>query len=178
MNILNTSRAKPMHQEPTKIVIQGLAFSLRTLLELMGVVAVFVAFGFMILVTSMHFFRFPITGKLVVVRSGSMEPAVPLGSLVWLQPQSDYAEKQVVAYTHPDSNNAHTVVLHRIHSKSEKSTTTFRTKGDANDSQDAFSVSQDNIIGAMKFQISYAGFVVAWLQTQVGVLCTVIFPLI
>lgn len=146
--------------------------------ELVTGVTVVATLCFLVMVASMHFFDFPTAGRIVVVRSGSMEPAVPLGSLVWLRPSDFYAAGEVIAYSHPDSNNAQTVVLHRIESKIKNDTVSFRTKGDANTSVDAFNVTESDIIGKMEFQIHLVGYVVSWLRSQVGVLVTVIFPVV
>lgn len=178
MTTPNTSRAKPMHQVLALNALKNTSRAIHILLELMGVVSVIVSICFLCTLASMHYFAFPTAGKLVVVRSGSMEPAVPLGSLVWLQPQARYDVGQVIAYTHPDSNNNHTVVLHRIETKTESVTTTYQTKGDANGSIDAVSVSESDIYGAMKYQFTFIGHVLTWVQSQVGVLITIIFPII
>lgn len=167
-----------MHQVVVISATQHICNALRSLLELMGVLSVIVSICFLCTLASMHYFEFPTAGKLVVVRSGSMEPAVPLGSLVWLQPQSTYSVGDVIAFTHPDSNNNHTVVLHRIVTKAESSSTTYQTKGDANASIDAVSIVESDIYGAMKYQVTFIGYFVTWLQSEVGVLITIIFPII
>jgi signal peptidase I len=173
-----TSRAKPMHQSNTILIKGILSKTIHRLFELVGVLSVIVTICLLSLVASIHFFEFPMAGKLVVVRSGSMEPTVPLGSLVWLHPLDTYTVGQVIAYNHPDSNNAHTVVLHRIQTKTENMATTYQTKGDANSSVDAVTIHESNILGAMKYRIHFVGYVVTWLQSQVGVLVTIIFPAI
>jgi len=175
----NTSRAKPMHQSNGWTVIPTFSLTAFWIFELMGVSAVVLTISVFSFLASIHFFNFPIAGKLVVVRSGSMEPTVPLGSLVWLQPQDSYSVGQVVAYNHPDANNTHTVVLHRIETKTDRSgETSFQTKGDANTSMDAAAISKSDILGAAKYQVDFGGQFVTWLQSQAGILVTVIFPIV
>jgi signal peptidase I len=146
--------------------------------DIVGLLLVFLGFGFWWVVVSMHFFSFPVSGKLVVVRSGSMEPAVSLGSIVWVVKSKTYQVGEVIAYHHPDSNNRQTAVLHRIDSILSTSPATYQTKGDANDSPDALFLEESKIIGKMVFQLKLLGYTISWMQSQVGVLSTVILPVL
>lgn len=64
-----------------------------------------------------------------VVLSGSMEPELPVGALLWIHRQNAYAPGDVVTY---ESNG--TLVTHRLVSVAED---TAVTKGDANNTEDS-----------------------------------------
>lgn len=67
-------------------------------------------------------------GKAVVL-SGSMEPEVPVGSLLWIHKQNSYIPGDVVTY---EENGA--LVTHRLVSIDDD---TAITKGDANNAEDS-----------------------------------------
>lgn len=61
--------------------------------------------------------------KVLVVQTGSMQPLIPVGSLIVTRPASSYQIGDVVTY-----RLGHSFVTHRIISAQDKQ---FRTQGDA-----------------------------------------------
>lgn len=98
------------------------------------------------------------------VISGSMEPAVPVGSIVYVKPAVPAAieEGAVIAYWSADSIVTHRVVKNR-YVEGE-----FVTKGDANQEEDPLPVDYDSLIGEVVLHIPFLGTVMAWMASTVG----------
>ena len=99
-----------------------------------------------------------------VVISGSMEPAVPVGSIVytskWIH-QENIEEGDIIAYGLSDSVS----VLHRVIER-DKSSRTWITKGDANDASDPGAVSYEQYLGKMILFIPYVGYLTELLKKR------------
>jgi signal peptidase I len=118
----------------------------------------------------------PIKGnyKVFTVQSGSMEPAIHLGSLIFVKANSDYNVGDIVTRS---TNDPKATVTHRILSKKEENgQTIFETKGDANDSPDGENLSRDKIIGKEFFNIPYVGYPIGYARTTTGFILLVIIP--
>ena len=92
--------------------------------------------------------------KLAVIRSGSMEPAMPVGTLVvWhsVDP-ADIEVGDVIAFS--SSTDADVTVSHRVVDVLDSG---FRTKGDANTDVDLEVVSASDVVGKVDFDIPYVG---------------------
>lgn len=97
--------------------------------------------------------------KPVVVLSGSMEPAYPVGSLIYYKTASfeDIDKNDAITF-YIDSD---TLVTHRVVVKNEISQT-FVTKGDANPTNDANPVEYKNVAGkALEIYLPVIGSVFA-----------------
>lgn len=100
-----------------------------------------------------------------VIESGSMEPVIKTGSLVYVERDVDaksIAPGEVIAFK-IDGASAD-VCTHRIVSNDVESRT-IRTKGDSNKEIDATPIPYSSIIGRVVFSIPYLGFV-AYLVTD------------
>ncbi|HIS27397.1 MAG TPA: signal peptidase I [Candidatus Pullilachnospira intestinigallinarum] len=107
-----------------------------------------------------------------IVVSGSMEPAVPVGSLAYIKPSRDAGavrEGDIIVYQAGETMT----VLHRVVRTDEKESS-FVTKGDANSTEDPGTISFDRYRGTMVFAIPLAGYLAAALQryrmTAIGIL--------
>lgn len=90
------------------------------------------------------------------VISGSMEPAIPVGSLVYVkeaEPET-IREDDVIAFYGTGASDA--VITHRVVSNSVV-TGEFITKGDANQSNDMNPIPYDNFIGKVQLTVPAAG---------------------
>lgn len=124
------------------------------------------------LVLAASFLPLPGNFKAFVVQSGSMEPAVKTGSLIFVKPSASYAVGDIVNIK--DGKNS---VTHRIVGKrTDNGETVFETKGDANEEADAEMIAQSRIFGKMLWAIPYAGYPVGYAKTQMGFLLLVIIP--
>lgn len=95
-----------------------------------------------------------------VVLSGSMEPEISTGSLVYIKDTKEtYEPGDVVAFHTSDL-----LVVHRIYAYGEDGT--FITKGDSNEHPDGRSLDPSDILGECIFTIPGAGYLVSMFQSQ------------
>lgn len=113
----------------------------------------------------------------MAVISGSMEPGIPVGSIVYAkEADPDTLEVgDVITY----QINEDTRVTHRIESV-DRETQTFVTKGDANAQADNSPVSYSNVVGRVDFHVPYLGYISIYAKTPVGIgaVCGVLVVLI
>ena len=110
-----------------------------------------------------------------VVESGSMEPAIKIGSVCFINRKADYNEMHegdIIAFKINDKKFA----THRIKSITDEG---FETKGDANSGIDGIITTRDNFLGKNVFSIPNVGFIVKSIQTPSGkiVLGTIVIVL-
>lgn len=113
----------------------------------------------------------------LAVLSGSMEPEIPVGSLV-LAKEVDVTELEsgdVITYR----LTGNTLVTHRIVEKNAEEAQLI-TKGDANDAPDAAPVAFGNVIGEVKMHFPYLGYLTMYIRTPLGIAgaCAVLIVLI
>lgn len=103
--------------------------------------------------------------KPYVVLSGSMEPAIPTGSVAFVNTRdTDVSIGDIVTYKLPSVNGGETLVTHRIIREEDGN---WITKGDANDVEDLSPVSQEQIVGCYRFLIPMAGYLIAQLNKKI-----------
>ena len=111
------------------------------------------------------------------VLSGSMEPKIPVGAIVYDKnfAASEAREGAVVTYQLP----AGTLVTHRVISV-DKEEQTVVTQGDANHIADVAPVAWQQIVGVYAFHIPYLGYISIYAKTPLGiaVVCGVLIVLI
>lgn len=107
--------------------------------------------------------------KPYVVLSGSMEPVLPVGSVVVIdQSQTAVQAGDIAAFL----KNGQTVT-HRIVEVTEKG---YITKGDANSEKDTGIVAPQKILGKVILCVPDLGFAVLWIQQyKILILGTVVF---
>lgn len=102
------------------------------------------------------------------VLTGSMEPAYSVGDLIFVKitDASDINVGDPVTFNPGASEDAY--LTHRVTEKFENydgfGTICFKTKGDANDSEDPFVIDQSRMIGVVKFSIPFLGYIVQFVQ--------------
>lgn len=104
------------------------------------------------------------------VLTGSMEPKIPVGSLVFTMDAANYNIGDVIAFKRGDIT-----VTHRIVGIKDG---LFETKGDANNSVDPQMVTKSNIIGKEFFVLPLFGKVVTFIKTVPGFLLLIVVPTI
>ncbi|HVM54049.1 MAG TPA: signal peptidase I [Acidimicrobiales bacterium] len=122
-----------------------------------------------------------------VVRSGSMEPAIPTGAMVAVTERDGAALRagDVITFTAPGGSQR---VTHRIveviveDSDGGDGASTgrraFVTKGDANADADHWLVPATGTIDVVRFQVPYVGYVFGWLATPPVRVALVAVPLV
>jgi len=138
--------------------------------------------------------------RFFAVTSGSMETAIPTGSLIYSAKfnEDDLKEGDVITYYAKDSDDIDAnsaIVTHRITNVIKSNSTElytdpetgeekekivrtheFVTKGDANNEEDHRTVPVGNVIGLYKWHVPMAGFATAFAQGTQGFLLLVIVP--
>lgn len=123
--------------------------------------------------------------KVLIVRSGSMTPTLPVGSLVAIRPKEaissplpavpQYATGDVISFR--DSQNPKTVITHRVVStKIQNDQVFYETKGDANQDIDTNLVPQKNILGSSYISLPYLGSFFSFTKTKLGFFLLVLLP--
>ena len=136
-------------------------------------------FVIIVLALSIFLVVFRLLGfNLYTVMSGSMEPAYPVGALIYtktVDPQT-LKEGDVITFM----NDETTIVTHRIIEVVTETTPSgeqilkFRTKGDANNTPDGKLVHYKNILGTPVFTIPLLGYVANFLQRPPGIYIAII----
>lgn len=118
-------------------------------LALMALVAIFA-----ILVPSVF------STRLAIVYSGSMEPALPAGSLAVSQPVDPTTIQvgDIIAFDPPWDPRAGVIVSHRVIGVIDDDSLGFITKGDANEDPDPLPVYVNNVKSKVLFHIAYVGY--------------------
>lgn len=109
----------------------------------------------------------------LTVLSGSMEPTIPIGSLVVVErldgQQPDLSGIEVGdAITFMPNPNDPTLVTHRVVSTGGRAdgTPVFITRGDANGTNDPGPVSAEQVRGVVRYHVPYAGYVSTVLNVE------------
>jgi signal peptidase len=113
----------------------------------------------------------------LVVLSGSMEPAMPVGGLAFVRPvdAADIQPGDVVTFPRPDDPEG--LVSHRVVAVSDQlGEPTLWTKGDANESFDTWAVPASDVVGEVRFTIPYLGRVSRHMQTPGGYMSVLAIP--
>ena len=118
--------------------------------------------------------------KTYVVLSGSMEPSIETGAVIFAQAVAPTSLKvgDVIVYNRTDVDER---VTHRIVEMNDVSSgrPTFVTKGDANGAPDAWTVQYSgNTAGKVLFSIPYVGYVNHALETPQGRMVFLIVPVV
>jgi signal peptidase len=104
--------------------------------------------------------------QVFIVRGASMEPAIPLGSVVLvhrLDPQ-DIQNGEVVTYRSANG----TVVTHRVTSIANESGLTFTTKGDASQAADPSPIPAAQIVGYVESSVPVVGYLIIAITSPLG----------
>jgi len=122
----------------------------------------------------------PIPGgfKVYTVLTGSMEPAVPTGSLILTRtgiPAEKISVGDIATFKSPRSDDV--LITHRIAEViGEGEGLRFITRGDANGAVDPWEVRAGNIEGIYRQHVPYVGFALEFAKTPMGLLLLVILP--
>ena len=107
-----------------------------------------------------------------IVLSGSMEPSLPVGSVVYVNSSNKSPETGDIA-TYQISESVR--VTHRVTDVSEDG---YILQGDANRSPDFNVVSQQQIIGVYAFHIPILGYVLSAIQGRMAIVTLIILIVI
>ncbi len=113
-----------------------------------------------------------------IVQSGSMEPAVKVGSLVLVNKDKQYSEGDIITFS--GNKDAKNVTTHRIIFKNYPNginqPPVYLTKGDKNGDVDTAKITDSEIVGKVFFTIPYFGYISAFIKAPNGFILLVIIP--
>jgi signal peptidase len=113
--------------------------------------------------------------RLLFVKSGSMRPSIPMGSLIFTKPQESYKPGEVITFE--EQGTSGNLVTHRISDIEQlEDEKLFITRGDANDANDSARVDEKSVVGKVVWAIPLIGYVVSFAKTTVGLIVLIIIP--
>jgi signal peptidase len=113
--------------------------------------------------------------RMLVVRSGSMSPAIATGDAIVVEgvPATALAVGEVVTF--PDPTRHGLLVTHRVRAvASEPGHLLFTTRGDANNAAERWSTPDGGRLGRMVLRLPNAGYAIAGLAAPLSRLCLVV----
>ena len=102
-----------------------------------------------------------------VVKSGSMEPAINVGGIVVVAPQKSYEVGDVITFGADTWRRV--PVTHRIVEKVPTGmTSSYKTKGDANEEADNGLTRHKDVVGKVIFDLPYVGYAIEFARQPLG----------
>jgi signal peptidase I len=112
-----------------------------------------------------------------IVKSGSMEPAIRTGGLVFIHPAQTYEIGDIITFGKDTKTQIPTT--HRIvEVNGEGSARTFITKGDANEEADPTATKVSDVSGKVIFSVPYLGYILDFAKKPLGFMLLVGVPAI
>ena len=111
----------------------------------------------------------PITGnyKILVVQSGSMEPAIKTGAVVIVKPADVYSIGDVITFgsiTKTTPPTSHRILDMEV----SEGQISYITKGDANEDPDGKPVAKMDVVGRVLFSMPFLGYVIDFARKPLG----------
>jgi signal peptidase len=152
---------------------RGLARAFRGVLDSLMMMAIFAA---VVLLLAPRI----LGANLLVVLSQSMEPNIPMGSIVVSQPVAAADEIEVgdaITFQALGPNGEPALITHRVvEVLGDGIEIRLRTQGDAVEDPDMSLVSASNLVGRVWFNLPLVGYLIAFIRTPVGYLTIVGLP--
>jgi len=130
--------------------------------------------------SAMSVFGFPKNFRAFVVQSGSMEPTIKAGSIIFIRPVEEYGKDDIITFkpsVEADIKNPKATITHRIvNVKEEDGQTLYTTKGDANEDNDFSERNKDLVLGKVLYSVPYLGYPVGFAKTQTGFVLLIVIP--
>jgi len=129
--------------------------------------------------TALSVSNVPLGFKLYSVLSGSMEPELPVGSIVAVQKQTAYIAGDIITFVSAsDMSKTETPTTHRITkvSANQSGAPEYITRGDANNAKDLEPVSFDRVLGKVVFHLPLVGFAISFARSTFGFVLLIIIP--
>lgn len=108
--------------------------------------------------------------RVFTVLSGSMEPTYHTGALIYVREVDPFTLKagDVITFLLDEDTVATHRVVEVVPDGEDPSVIRFRTKGDANETEDGALVHYKNVVGTPVFTIPYLGYVANYIQKPPG----------
>ncbi|RJR29627.1 signal peptidase I [Candidatus Microgenomates bacterium] len=105
-----------------------------------------------------------------IVQSGSMEPTIKTGSIAITKTQDNYGVGDIITFSLKANKKEY--ITHRVVDTAEG----LKTKGDANEEPDLWTVASEEIVGKTIFTIPYVGYFADFVRTPRGFVVFVVVP--
>lgn len=140
--------------------------AIKIILKVINTIIVAICVIIAVLVIGMKVFEI----QMFTVLSGSMEPEYPTGSLIFVREAeaSELEVGDVITFKLGENTTATHRIVEVIDDTDGSDEIMFRTKGDANDIEDASPVAGTRIIGTPFFTVPEAGYIANYVQTPSG----------
>lgn len=102
----------------------------------------------------------------LAVLSGSMEPGIPVGSIVFTKEADPSLLETGDVVTYRLSGN--TMVTHRV-VENDKAAQQLIMQGDANETPDAAPVTYSNVVGKVAMHVPLLGYISIYIKTPLGI---------
>jgi len=110
--------------------------------------------------------------KSYVVVSGSMEPSIPVGSIIYTKSEDFYSPNDVIAFQKEGATITHRIVgMEAVGNELY-----YTTKGDANNAEDEDLVVRQDVVGKTLFFVPYLGKIIMSLKTPFGFVAGIVLP--
>lgn len=123
-------------------------------------------------------FSIPGGFRIYSVLTGSMQPAIPIGSLIVTRipsAVSDIKQNGIITFVEPGFDSK--FITHRIDKIiTSDSVTLFQTKGDANESPDSWNIAYGSITGNYVLGIPHLGYLLNFIKSPLGIAIFVFLP--
>lgn len=131
--------------------------------------------GFVILLIVISIIPIPGNFKALTVLSGSMEPAIRTGSVVFVKPAGKYKEGDIITFGDSEGNKA--LTTHRIvEIENEGGKILYTVKGDANNTADRKKVLNKDVVGKTLFSIPLLGYLLNFARQPIGFILLIWIP--
>ena len=132
---------------------------------------------FLLIMTAVGTYLAPHAGwRVDAVTTGSMAPALKVGSVVIVEPVAPEEVREGDIITFRLNGVDDTVVTHRVTRIGYNSPLFFKTKGDANTVADPFTVPSRDLVGKVIVHLPLMGHLVGFLKTICGFLLVLLVP--
>ena len=115
--------------------------------------------------------------RMFSVDSGSMEPTLNIGSLIFVKATDTYNQGDIITFMgerKKEETFTHRVV--EIKTTQDNEIAGFVTKGDANEDVDPIIVTPRRLLGKVVFKVPLLGYLASFAKTQLGFVLLVIIP--
>jgi len=111
-----------------------------------------------------------------VVLTSSMKPALPVGSIVYTSPVKETGELYKTGDTIAFDQGGRTITHRIVGVEKVGGKVSYKTRGDANNTDDSEPVPQVKVIGKQNAWLLYLGLLVGYLKTLPVIRALIVFP--